>query len=82
MGTLTNNFQMSHILDYSVDGGRNLVRDPGVPRQRAVFSNTYSLNDLTLAYNINMIGDQYTDVDSDPDGADGYRPVLLALGNS
>ncbi len=71
MGTLTNNFQLSHILDYSVDGGRNLVRDPGVPRQRGVFSNTYTLNDLTLAYNINMIGNQYSDVDSDPEGADG-----------
>ncbi|RUO56200.1 TonB-dependent receptor plug domain-containing protein [Pseudidiomarina homiensis] len=70
-GALTNNFQLSHILDYSVDGGRNITRDPGTPRQRGVFTNTYTLNDLTVAYNINMIGDQYTDVSADPDGADG-----------
>lgn len=71
MGSLTNNFQLSHILDYSVDGGRNIARDPGVPRQRGVFSNTYTLDDLTFAYNINMIGDQYLDVEADPNGADG-----------
>ncbi|RUO78360.1 TonB-dependent receptor plug domain-containing protein [Pseudidiomarina taiwanensis] len=71
MGALVNNLQVSHILDYSIDGGRNIVRDLGVPRQRATFSNTYTISDFTVAYNLNMIGDQYTNTAADPNGVDG-----------
>lgn len=70
-GALTQNLQVSHMLDYSTDGGRNIVRDPGLPRHRAVFSNTYNLNDWTFAYNLNYIGNQYNSVVADPNGADG-----------
>lgn len=71
MGSLTNNFQVSHILDYSIDGGRNLVRDIGLPRQRMVLANTYNISDFTVAYNMNIIGDQYIDTVADPAGVDG-----------
>ena len=70
-GALTQNLQASHILDYSTDGGRSIVRDPGVPRNRVAFSNTYNLNDWTFGYNVNFIGNQYDDVNADPNGADG-----------
>ncbi len=70
-GALTQNLQASHMLDYSTDGGRNIVRDPGLPRNRVVFSNTYNLNDWTFAYNMNVIGNQYRSVVADANGADG-----------
>jgi len=58
-GQVSTNFLLSHQLDQSVDGGRDFIKDPGTPEQRAVLSNTYSYGDWTVAYNINMIGDQY-----------------------
>jgi len=70
-GALTQNLQASHMLDYSTDGGRNIVRDPGLPRNRVVFSNTYNLNDWTFAYNMNVIGNQYNSVVASATGAGG-----------
>lgn len=70
-GALTQNLQASHMLDYSTDGGRSIVRDPGLPRNRVVFSNTYNLNDWTFAYNMNVVGNQYRSVAADANGADG-----------
>ena len=67
-GNMTTNFQLSHLLDQSVDSGRDLVKTPGTPEQRAVLSNQYSYGDWSLAYNINYIGDQ------DADGANSSAP--------
>ena len=55
-GALVSNVQVSHTFDYSIDGGRNLVEDIGMPRQRAVWNNSYNIGDLTFGYNLNMIG--------------------------
>lgn len=55
-GSLVSNVQLSHTFDYSVDGGRNLVEDIGVPRQRGAWTNSYTVGDLTFGYNLNMIG--------------------------
>ncbi|ACV27696.1 TonB-dependent receptor plug domain-containing protein [Kangiella koreensis] len=63
-GRLASNFQVSWIHDYSVDGGRNLTRDPGVPQWRAALQNVYNINDFTIAWNVNAIGSQYIDVES------------------
>lgn len=71
MGSLTQNLQVGHILDYSIDDGRNLVRDLGVPRNRLNFNNTYTFNDFTFAWNLSLIGDTYTDTVADANGADG-----------
>ncbi|WP_223788727.1 TonB-dependent receptor plug domain-containing protein [Marinicella meishanensis] len=60
-GNMTTQFQLSHILDLSVDGGPELAKSPGFPEQRAVLSNQYSYGDWSLAYNINYIGDQDAD---------------------
>ncbi|WP_194755286.1 TonB-dependent receptor plug domain-containing protein [Aliidiomarina indica] len=70
-GRLVNNLYMSHMLDYSLDGGRNLVRDPGVPRQRININNSYMFSDFTFAWNINIIGNQYNTVTSDASNPDG-----------
>lgn len=69
-GRLASNFQVSWIDNLSIDGGRNLVRDPGVPQWRAVLQNVYNINDFTVAWNVNTIGGQYTDVIAVP-GNDG-----------
>jgi iron complex outermembrane receptor protein len=61
-GNMTSNLQLSHLLDQSVDGGRELAGSPGVPENRAVLSNVYSYGDWSFAYNINYIGNQ----DADP----------------
>ena len=62
-GQMASNFQLSHLLDQSVDAGRDLIRDPGVPEQRAVLSNVYSYGDWSIGYNINMIGDQFDEIE-------------------
>ncbi|MCE9678270.1 TonB-dependent receptor [Shewanella sp. AS1] len=63
-GSFSQTFQMSHMLEYSIDGGRDLVRDPGVPRQRMSLSNVYAFGDFDFAWNINLVGDQYEDVNN------------------
>jgi iron complex outermembrane recepter protein len=61
-GRLNQVLQLSHRLSSEVDGGRNSVNDPGEPRQRAVFTNTYVYDNFDIAYNLNFIGSQYADV--------------------
>ncbi|MCU7996263.1 TonB-dependent receptor [Shewanella glacialipiscicola] len=61
-GSLNQTLQVSHILDYSIDGGRDNVKDPGTPQQRMSLSNVYNFSDFDFAWNINLIGDQYEDV--------------------
>lgn len=60
-GNMSTNFQLSHLLDQSVDGGSDLVKTPGTPEHRAVLTNQYSYGNWSLAYNINYIGDQDAD---------------------
>ncbi|WP_213607757.1 TonB-dependent receptor [Pseudoalteromonas sp.] len=62
-GRLTTNFMLSHIIDYSTDGGRNFVRDPEVPQRRMNLSNVYSVADFDFTWNLNLIGHQYEDVE-------------------
>lgn len=71
MGRLVTNVYLSHMLDYSTDGGRNVVRDPGLPRHRLNINNQYVFGDFDFAWNINVIGRQYNTVVADPDGVDG-----------
>ncbi|MCO4320213.1 TonB-dependent receptor plug domain-containing protein [Aliidiomarina quisquiliarum] len=62
MGSISNNLQMSHMIDYKVDGGRNQVKDPGVPANRIALQNLWTLGDFSVAWNLNFIGTQYTTV--------------------
>lgn len=61
-GRLNQTLQLSHRLSSEVDGGRNEVRDPGEPRQRAILNNIYVYDNFDFAYNLNFIGSQYADV--------------------
>lgn len=61
-GQFNTNVQMSYLLDQSIDGERDFVNDPGVPAYRAVISNHYSYGDWSVAYNMNIIGNQYDEI--------------------
>jgi len=67
-GKLTNNIQLAHLLDQSlVDNGvegADLIKDPGTPEQRLAISNVYTISDFSFAYNLNLIGEQYDDIDN------------------
>ncbi|CAM3713407.1 TonB-dependent receptor plug domain-containing protein [Rheinheimera salexigens] len=65
-GRLKQTVQLSHRLSSEIDGGRNSITDPGDPRQRASLSNVYVWENLDFAWNINMIGSQFEDVDQVP----------------
>lgn len=69
-GRLASNLQVSWTHDYKIDGGRNIIRDPGSPQWRAALNNVYTINDFTVAWNVNAIGGQYIDVFSNS-SADG-----------
>ncbi|MDX1460470.1 MAG: TonB-dependent receptor, partial [Xanthomonadales bacterium] len=57
-GRLSSNVQYSHVLDWSVDGGRDQVEDPGAPEYRLVLSNVYEWGDFSFGWNTNVIGEQ------------------------
>lgn len=61
-GRLEQNLQVSEILSYSVDGGRDLVKDPGIPERRLNWQNALSFGDFEFVYNLNLIGKQYRSI--------------------
>jgi len=63
-GNLSNNLLMAYTLNYSIDGGRDLVGDPGVPQYRATLANTYAWGDFSFGWNVNII-DSTADVVND-----------------
>lgn len=69
-GSLTQNLQISYTTDISIDGGRNLVKDPGRPQHRTSLSNTWTLGDYSATWNMNVVGNQYNAVASSGDGVE------------
>lgn len=57
MGVLSQNLQWNHVLEYRVDGERDLVGDPSRPENRLTLSNMYRYADFDFSWNINVIGD-------------------------
>lgn len=79
-GRVSSNLQVSHVLDMSFDGGRDNVEDPGLPATRAVLSNVYTYGDWSFAWNVNMIGDQYDNIDTEDGefvGRSGHVPTWV-----
>ena len=58
-GMLAQNLQVAYVLDYSIDGGRNLTKDPGAPELRINLQNAYTWGDFEFVYGLNYIGPQY-----------------------
>ena len=61
-GRFNHNVQIGYLLDQSVDGGRNLVGDPGTPEARMVISNSYEMDNFSIGYNLNLIGNQCDEI--------------------
>ncbi|NNJ73021.1 MAG: TonB-dependent receptor, partial [Enterobacterales bacterium] len=61
-GRLNHNVQIGHLLEQTVDDGRDLVKDPGLPQTRMVIANTYEMDNFSVGYNLNMIGNQCDDI--------------------
>ncbi|NMR25269.1 TonB-dependent receptor [Pseudoalteromonas sp. NEC-BIFX-2020_015] len=76
MGALRTNFSISHILDYSTDGGRNFVDDPGVPQMRLNLSNVYSFADFDFTWNLSLIDGQCEDITADGE-CEGHIPTWV-----
>ncbi|WP_372763244.1 TonB-dependent receptor [Pseudoalteromonas sp.] len=64
-GSLRTNLNVSHMIDYSTDGGRNFVNDPGYPQMRLGLSNVYSFADFDFTWNLNLIDSQCEDITAD-----------------
>lgn len=54
-GNIRNNFQVGYVRSYRIDGGDNIVGEPGVPKFRAQLANVWSYGDFSVAWNINHI---------------------------
>ena len=61
-GRFNHNVQIGHLLKTSVDGGRDLVEDPGTPATRMVIANVYEMDNFSVGYNLNFIGNQCDDI--------------------
>jgi iron complex outermembrane receptor protein len=57
-GQFKHQLNISHYLTYSVDDNVDLLENPGFPEVRASLSNSYSLEQWQLAYQIHLIGRQ------------------------
>jgi iron complex outermembrane receptor protein len=57
-GRLNQNLQVGVIRNQD-EGGRNFVKDPGIPKTRATLQNVYTFMDFDVAYNLNLIGNQF-----------------------
>ncbi|MCK7592134.1 TonB-dependent receptor plug domain-containing protein [Pseudomarimonas salicorniae] len=54
-GQLANQLQLGYVDDYSFDGGRNLVNDPGYPEFRATLATQWTFGDFNFAWNLNHV---------------------------
>ena len=54
-GKLQSEMLYSRTLDYSGPSGRSITDDVGIPEERGVLSNTWTIGDFSLTWNINYI---------------------------
>ncbi len=74
-GHFNHNVQVGHMIDSTLDGGRNLVKDPGVPADRMAIANQFEYGDFSVGYNLNLIGSQ---CDTISDGVcEGHVPTWV-----
>lgn len=60
---LASNLQVSKLINYSVDDGRNFVGDPGVPEMRIGINNTATYGNWSFAYNLNLVDGTFNEID-------------------
>ncbi len=80
LGMIQSQLRYVHIIDYKVDGGRNLVGDPSLPEYRATANTRWTWSDLEVAWNLNVIGDTAETTNANDDGSvsqDGHVPTYI-----
>jgi iron complex outermembrane recepter protein len=60
MGGLRNELQVGYVRDYRVDGGRNIIGEPGVPKYRAGLRHSWVYGDFSFAWNTSYIHSTFT----------------------
>lgn len=64
LGDFRSSLRTSYVLSYEIDGGRDLVGDPGVPEYRVTMDNTFTSGPFAVAFNGNHIADTAAAVDN------------------
>ena len=57
LGTFKSHLEATHVLSYTIDGGRDLAGDPGAPEYRITLGNAWEFGPVTTAFNMNHISD-------------------------
>ncbi len=57
-GRFNHNFQLGYVLESTVDDGNDTTGQAGSPDYRIGLQNTYELDNYSVGWNINVIGDQ------------------------
>lgn len=60
LGNIANQLKLTHVIDYSLDGGRNQVGDDAAPDLRGNLYNRWEFGPFDVGYNVNYIGKQET----------------------
>ncbi|HEY1078131.1 MAG TPA: TonB-dependent receptor [Fontimonas sp.] len=58
LGNLISQFRYVQILDFSFDGGRDEIGDPGAPEVRMQGNTEWKISDFAVGWNFSYIGDQ------------------------
>ena len=57
LGMFKSHLEATHVLSYTIDGGRDLAGDPGAPEYRVTLGNAWEFGPVTTAFNMNHISD-------------------------
>lgn len=76
LGVIASQLRLVHILDYSLNGGRDLIGDPGYPEDRMQGSTEWKISDFAVGWNFNYIGDQAATVLASGERS-GHTPSYL-----
>ncbi len=77
LGNVVSQLRYIHILDFSVDGGRDEIGDPGLPEARMQGSTEWKISDFAVGWNFNLIGDQAQTVTS-TGARSGHTPTFVS----
>ncbi len=64
LGNIVSQLRYIQILEFSVDGGRDEIGDPGLPDTRMQGTTEWKVSDFSVGWNFNYIGDQAATVTS------------------
>jgi iron complex outermembrane receptor protein len=69
LGVINSTMRAVHILEYKLDGGRDLIGDPASPDTRIQGMTEWKVSDFAVGWNFSIIGDQAETITANPDGS-------------